>query len=108
MSVNLTEALTAYQRAQQRPLDGGTANGDGLAATAGSGPDFAAMVRDAAEGAQERLQQGETASLKAAAGPADINDGVVAVSKAEMTVQTVVTLRDRAVQAYQDILRMPI
>jgi len=33
---------------------------------------------------------------------------VMAVSKAEMTLETVVTLRDKVVAAYQDILRMPI
>ena len=32
----------------------------------------------------------------------------MAVSKADLTLQTVVTIRDRVVQAYQDILRMPI
>ena len=105
MSVNLSEALNAYQQALKRPVEGGAGADDGLAPQAGSGSDFAAMLRDAAESAQSSLQQGEVASLKAAAG---INDVVVAVSKAEMTLQTVVTLRDRAVQAYQDILRMPI
>ena len=108
MSVNLSEALNAYQQALKRPVEGGAGADDGLAPQAGSGSDFAAMLRDAAESAQSSLQQGEVASLKAAAGQADINDVVVAVSKAEMTLQTVVTLRDRAVQAYQDILRMPI
>jgi flagellar hook-basal body complex protein FliE len=107
MSVNFAEAMAAYQRAQGRALDGGPGRGDGPQPT-GQTDDFASMVREAAEGVQERLNTGETASLKAAAGQADINEVVVAVSKAEMTLQTVVTLRDRAVQAYQDILRMPI
>ena len=46
--------------------------------------------------------------MKAAMGEADLNELIVAVSKAELTLQTVVTVRDRAIQAYQDILRMPI
>ncbi len=108
MSVNFTEALNAYQRAQQRTLGGGAAGEDGLKPQAGAGSEFASMLRETAETVQDRLQQGEVASLKSAAGQADVNDVVVAVSKAEMTLQTVVTLRDRAVQAYQDILRMPI
>jgi flagellar hook-basal body complex protein FliE len=32
----------------------------------------------------------------------------MAVSQAEMTLETVITLRDKVVQAYQEILRMPI
>jgi flagellar hook-basal body complex protein FliE len=107
MSVNFNQALAAYQRAQSQSPQGPGQN-DGLKPQGDLGHDFASMLRSAAEGAQERMEAGETATLKQAAGKADINDVVVAVSKAEMTLQTVVTLRDRAVQAYQEILRMPI
>ena len=54
------------------------------------------------------LHEGERQSLKAAAGTADLNDVVMAVGKAEMTLQTVVAVRDRVIQAYQEIIRMPI
>jgi flagellar hook-basal body complex protein FliE len=46
--------------------------------------------------------------MKAITGKADLNDVIVAVNDAEMTLQTVVGLRDRMIQAYQEILRMPI
>ena len=32
----------------------------------------------------------------------------IAVTNAEITLQTVVSIRDRVIQAYQEILRMPI
>jgi flagellar hook-basal body complex protein FliE len=35
-------------------------------------------------------------------------DVVTAVSNAEMTLQTVVAVRDRVLNAYQEIMRMPI
>ena len=54
------------------------------------------------------LKTGESQSIAAAAGKANINDVVTAMSEAEMTLQTVVTLRDKTVQAYQRIMRMPI
>ncbi len=66
------------------------------------------MLREAAEGAIDTLREGERQSLKAAAGTADLTEVVTAVGKAEMTLQTVVALRDRVIQAYQEILRMPI
>ena len=47
-------------------------------------------------------------SRAAAAGKADVNEVITAVSEAELTLQTVVALRDRVIQAYQEILRMPI
>ena len=73
-----------------------------------AGPDFAGMLRDAAESTIETLKSGEAETLKAAAGKADINEVVMAVSQADVTLQTVVTVRDRVIQAYQDIIRMPI
>ena len=54
------------------------------------------------------MRQGEAETLKAAAGKADVTDVVTAVAEAEVTLQTVVAVRDRVIQAYQEILRMPI
>ena len=41
-------------------------------------------------------------------GKADVVDLVTAMNEAEMTLQTVVAVRDKVVQAYQEIMRMPI
>ena len=41
-------------------------------------------------------------------GEGDIVDVVTAISAAEMTIETVVSVRDRMVSAYQEIMRMPI
>ena len=46
--------------------------------------------------------------IQALAGKADLADVVTAVSNAELTLQTVVAVRDRVVAAYLDILKMPI
>jgi len=103
MTVNLNDAISAYL---------GAARGDGLGGLdprdRAQGGDFAGALREAAEGAVQSLREGEAATLKAAAGKADITDVVTAVSQAEITLQTVVAVRDRVIQAYQDILRMPI
>lgn len=103
MAINFTDAVSAYQRiARQDTLPG-------FEAPAESKPgDFAEVLRDATGGAMDALREGEAQSLKAAAGAADLQDVVAAVSKAELTLQTVVTLRDRVIQAYQEVLRMPI
>ncbi len=103
MPINFTEAVSAYNK---------IANQDTLPSFAGpaesKSSDFAGMLKDAVQGAAETLREGEVQSLKAAAGTADLNDVVAAVGKAELTLQTVVTLRDRVIQAYQEVLRMPI
>ena len=46
--------------------------------------------------------------MHAIAGTGSLTDVVSAVSKAELALQTTVAIRDRVVQAYQDIMRMPI
>jgi flagellar hook-basal body complex protein FliE len=46
--------------------------------------------------------------MQAAAGRADIVDVVTAIAAAETTLETVITVRDQVIQAYQEILRMPI
>ena len=41
-------------------------------------------------------------------GTANLTDVVEAVTAAEMTLETVVAMRDRMMSAYQEIMRMPI
>lgn len=69
---------------------------------------FVELVRDVAEKSIEAGKKSEQMTAAAVAGNADLTDVVTAVSNAEMTLQTVVALRDRILSAYQEILRMPI
>jgi flagellar hook-basal body complex protein FliE len=46
--------------------------------------------------------------MQGVAGNVDIRDVVMAVNNAEVTLQTVVAVRDKVIAAYQDIMRMPI
>jgi flagellar hook-basal body complex protein FliE len=103
MAVNFVDAVNAYQKmATNDSLPG---IGSGNEKTNG---DFADILKSATQDAIGSLRAGEQQSLAAAAGTADLTDVVTAVGKAEITLQTVVTLRDRVIQAYQEILRMPI
>ncbi len=103
MAINFTAAIKAYEQiARQDTIQ----SPDAPRSKDGAG--FADVLLDATKGAISSLREGEVQSLKAAAGTADINDVVMAVGKAEMTLQTVVALRDRVIQAYQEIIRMPV
>jgi flagellar hook-basal body complex protein FliE len=46
--------------------------------------------------------------MQALTGQASLTNIVTATSNAEMVLQTVVSIRDRVVNALQEILRMPI
>ena len=75
------------------------------------GPDqgsFADMVKGATESMVDTLKQSEQLTVEAAAGKADMQEVIMTVANAEMTLQMVVSVRDKVIQAYQDILRMPI
>jgi len=65
-------------------------------------------VNDAVSGAIEVGRQGEAMSAKAIAGQADLREVVMAVTNAEMTLHTALSIRDRVIQAYKDVISMPI
>lgn len=54
------------------------------------------------------LQHGEDTAKAAMTGRADPHALVQALSATELAVETAVTLRDKVVEAYQEILRMPV
>ncbi|HEX4890208.1 MAG TPA: flagellar hook-basal body complex protein FliE [Alphaproteobacteria bacterium] len=105
--INPAGAASAYAQAAGRILDVGAAQ-SGAAGAAQGGPSFADLVKDSIGDAVDTSKKSETASLNAIDGRADVVDLVTAINDAEMTLQTVVAVRDRVVQAYQEIMRMPI
>ena len=102
MAVNVLNAAAAYANAAR------VGSSPGMDARAAPGSGFAEMVKEAVSNSVETLEKAEHQSLKAATKEADILEVVSAVSNAEVTLQSVVAVRDRVVQAYQEIIRMPI
>jgi flagellar hook-basal body complex protein FliE len=85
--------------------------GTGLSKTIGdppSGPSFETLVKDAVGSVVEAGQKSDAAVGSMAAGKADMIDLVTAVSESETAITTLVSVRDRMIQAYQQILQMPI
>jgi len=54
------------------------------------------------------LQEGEATAKAAMAGEADPHALVQALAQTELAVEAAVTVRDKVVEAYQEILRMPV
>ena len=71
-------------------------------------PSFSKMVGEALNSSMASMYSSEETSMKALAGKAELHDLVTAVANAELTLNTVVAIRDRVISAYQDIIRMPI
>jgi flagellar hook-basal body complex protein FliE len=65
-------------------------------------------LTQAAKDFTETLQQGEQTARAAMTGGADPHALVQALASSQLAVETVATVRDRVVEAYQEILRMPV
>jgi flagellar hook-basal body complex protein FliE len=91
---------------------GSTSGGAGAAATSGAGGaglgDFSNFLSTALKDGIGTMKQGETMAARQVSGQANIVDVVGAVNQAEITLDTVVAVRDKVVQAYQSIMNMPI
>lgn len=56
----------------------------------------------------QTLQASEQASVQAMTGQGDPHVLVQALAQTELAVETAVTVRNKVVEAYQEILRMPV
>ena len=101
-----TAALAASQAyaAQTKAVDPSAGAAVGSAGKEG----FSDMLESALETVRETGQAADRGMVNQATGKADVVDVVTAVAEAELTVQTIVSVRDRMISAYQEILRMPI
>ena len=105
MAINsIADAISAYSNAAKSLGSG--AKTEGSSAGGDIGTDFASLLKDGAKAAIDSGKKSEEMSKQAITGKADIPDVVAAVSNAELTLQTVVAVRDKVVSAYNDILKM--
>lgn len=102
MKVDFANAAAAYAGAA------GKARLPGLEPRSSDGADFGAVLKQAAQATVDDLRVAETQSIKGIAGKADLTQVVTAVANAEVTLQAAVAVRDRVIQAYLEIVRMPI
>ena len=69
---------------------------------------FGAALTRAVQGVVNTQRSADAASTQALQGQGSVTDVVLAVSRAELALQTATTLRDKMVSAYQDVMRLPI
>jgi flagellar hook-basal body complex protein FliE len=97
MDITSTRAALGY--AATRPATQPQAQPGG-----GAGQAFAKMAGDFAN----TLKQSEQLASAAMTGTADPHALVQALAQTELAVETAVTVRNKVVEAYQEILRMPV
>lgn len=94
--------LAALQPAQLPSRAGG------LTAAQPAGASFADLLKKVGNDAIATGNLSEAVSVKAAARQAELVDVVTAMTSAEVTLQAVIAVRDRLIQAYQEVIKMPI
>ena len=75
---------------------------------ASGGPSFGELLRSATSNVLEAGRQADTQAHAMASGKGNVVDVVTAVAETEVAVGTLVSVRDRVIQSYEDILKMPI
>ncbi len=71
-------------------------------------PDFGKLLSEQVQGVVDAGKVAEAKSLDMVNGKADMVDVVTAMTQAELAMETMVTVRDKVIAAYEEIMRMPI
>ena len=100
-------AAGAYAQVQAGGA-GGIAGGDGFGADATSAGGFGATLERALQGVVQTGHAADAAAARGISGEGNLTEVVMAVSKAQLALQSTTVIRDRVVQAYQDIMKMSI
>src|SRR5213595_1770433 len=81
--------------------------GAGKGAATG-GPSFSALLKDAVGSVLDAGKKSDAQTVAMASGKANVMDVVTAVAETDVAVSTLVSVRDRVIQSYEDIMKMPI
>lgn len=73
-----------------------------------SGPDFSQVLKEAVGSVVDAGRKSDIQSQGLATGKANLVDVATAVAETEVAIETMVSVRDKVIQAYEEIMRMQI
>lgn len=103
MDINSLSAANAYRNQLKLQQEMPQSSGEQLPAN-----EFSNLVRSAAQQSIDAQYGSEALQMEALTGKVELSNLVTAVANAELSLQTVVAVRDRVINAYQDIIKMTI
>jgi flagellar hook-basal body complex protein FliE len=109
MPINPAAAANAYAALGRVGTDIGHVGraGAGVGAPL-EGPSFSGILKDVVSAASQAGARADMQTHAAAMGKANMIDVVTAVAESETAITTLVSVRDKVIAAYEDILKMPI
>ena len=99
-----TVAANAYAALSRMMETGGAEKGS----QSTGGPSFSALLKDAVGSVLDAGKKSDAQTMAMSSGKANVMDVVTAVAETDVAVSTLVSVRDRMIQSYEDIMRMPI
>ncbi|MDE5452197.1 flagellar hook-basal body complex protein FliE [Bradyrhizobium sp. CSA112] len=99
-----TVAANAYAALSRIMESGGAEKGS----QSSGGPSFSALLKDAVGSALDAGKKSDAQTMAMTSGKANVMDVVTAVAETDVAVSTLVSVRDRVIQSYEDIMKMPI
>lgn len=101
-------AYAALSRLTDAAGAGGAAKAGLSGGVGGTGQSFGAMLKDAVGSVMDAGRKSDAQTVAMTTGKANVMDVVTAVAETDVAVSTLVSVRDRMIQSYEDIMRMPI
>ena len=102
-----TPSIAANAYASLAKLTDPSSMAKGLGDSSG-GPSFGALVKDAINALSKSTHNSDMQTQAAANGKANMVDVVTAVAESEVAIDTLVSVRDKVISAYEEIMKMPI
>jgi flagellar hook-basal body complex protein FliE len=106
MTTTPSAAAAAYANLARLADPSAGAGASGSAAT--SGPSFGSLLQQAIGAVVEAGHKSDAQAQALASGKSNIVDVVTAVSETEVAVEALISVRDKVISAYEEIMRMPI
>ena len=126
ISSHFNQAVDAYKKANKQAADQpqslskdqSTNQADGLGVLhdgdridiikQGTAPQFSDIIQEVITENFQKIKKSEQSAMDAIKGKANMIEVMAAINESEITLQEIVTIRDKIVSAYLDILKMPL
>ena len=103
-----TPAIAANAYASLAKIASSATAAPASGASSTGGASFGSMLKDVLGGVMDAGRKSDAQTMAMAGGKSNVMDVVTAVAETDVAVSTLVSVRDRVIQSYEEIMRMPI
>ncbi len=108
MDISFNVATSAYGQAQKIIDKAAKQDVAQIGQSEEKSNDFSAALQENLQSVVETGKVADQKSMEMLNGEANVVDVVTAIAEAEIAIESMVTIRDRVIKAYEEIMRMPI